>query len=399
MLTTILILAAGMVQQNWYTFESEAKTFRVQLPARPSSTSSRTVTKATGRAQLTTAQLSTANATYTVQVTESAGKIDPQTLDDGIKQFAASKQATLGSVGTIAVDGNPGRQFELLDGQKRSKMRWVVSGNSLFVLSVAAKPGAGLPADADRFLGSLEIGAAKVAATDRRQRDGTAAAAPKPAPSDRAKPDEGEGTEIVFDSSDTAEDKSASASKSPPKATSRKPSGPVKLTISRIPKSAKPYPAENLEDLPRSFFGRDRDGFSDVGPEGAVLVGVRVSYIERFGGPKISSAQPIYRSGTKHYLGRVYGQILGPVTTAFAKPGYAVGGLITHTGLTVDGFRMVYMKVDGDRLDPSDSYNSPWLGDLQGGGPGEVNTKGGLIVGLQGRSGNEVNALGLTMLK
>jgi hypothetical protein len=36
------------------------------------------------------------------------------------------------------------------------------------------------------------------------------------------------------------------------------------------------------------------------------------------------------------------------------------------------------------------------VGDEQGGGPGEVMSKGQLVVGLQGRSGNEVFALGLT---
>jgi hypothetical protein len=148
----------------------------------------------------------------------------------------------------------------------------------------------------------------------------------------------------------------------------------------------------------RSYVGRERDGFRDVGPAGSVLVGVRVSYIERFGGPKVGSAQPIYRSGKNHYLGRIYGSVVGPVTTVVARPGYAVGGLVTHTGLTVDGFGMVFMKVDDDRLDPDDTYNSPWIGDTKGGSPGEVNSNG-RIVGLQGRSGGEVFALGLTTRK
>jgi hypothetical protein len=35
----------------------------------------------------------------------------------------------------------------------------------------------------------------------------------------------------------------------------------------------------------------------------------------------------------------------------------------THTGLTVDGFELVFMRIDGDRLDTSEAYTSPWLGD------------------------------------
>ena len=193
---------------------------------------------------------------------------------------------------------------------------------------------------------------------------------------------------------ETGDDDPNDAGKSPAK----KSNAPVKVTISRMPKSAKPYADRDIEDVSRTF-ARDREGFRDVGPEGSVLVGVRVSYIERFGGPKIRSAQPIYRSGKNYYAGRIYGAPGGPVTTVVARPGYAVGGLVTHTGLTVDGFGIVFMKVDGDRLDPDDTYNSPWIGDRKGGSPGEVTTKGGLVVGLQGRAKNEVNALGLTALR
>ena len=46
------------------------------------------------------------------------------------------------------------------------------------------------------------------------------------------------------------------------------------------------------------------------------------------------------------------GRLLGEETTAVAKPGYAVGAINTHTGLTVDGFEMVFMRIDGDRLTP-----------------------------------------------
>ena len=387
MLTTILVLAFGMVQQDWYTFEPEGKSFRVELPSKPNHTSSRTVNNAAGRSQLTTAQLRTSGAIYSVQVTENSGKVDPKTLDEGIQRFAAAIQGALGTVSTITVDGSPGREFEMTErldeGQKRSKMRWVAAGNSLFMLSVAGKPGAKLPANADRFLGSLEIGAAKEAAGARA----------------RVKAAETEDSEANVKEADTGEDKAKSASKSSGKTAGRKSNAAAKVTISRIPRNAKSYPAEDLEDLSRSYFGKEREGFRDVGPAGSVLVGVRVSYIERFGGPKVRSAQPIYRSGKTHYQGQVYGEVVGPVTTVVAKPGYAVGGLVTHAGLTLDGFRIVFMKVDGDRLDPDDSYNSPWIGDEKGGGPGEVNSKGGLVVGLQGRSRDEIFILGLTALK
>ncbi len=156
---------------------------------------------------------------------------------------------------------------------------------------------------------------------------------------------------------------------------------------------------EGLIDLPATFRGGDRDRFHDVSPAGGVLVGARVSYIMRFGGPKISSVQPIYRVGEKLVDGQRRGGLLGKETTAVAKPGYAVGAINTHTGLTVDGFAMVFMRIDGDRLDSADSYTSPWLGDEKGGSPRDVSSEGKIPLGLQGRAGKEVYALGLIVEK
>jgi len=156
---------------------------------------------------------------------------------------------------------------------------------------------------------------------------------------------------------------------------------------------------DRLAELPASFFGGDNDRFRDVGPTGALLVGVRVSYKDFLGGPKISSVVPLYRSGGGLTEGELHGTVNSAETTAVARPGYAVGGFRTHAGLGVDGFEIVFMKVKGDRLDPSDAYTSPWLGDVHGGSPRDVINPGNLPVGLQGRASGTVRALGLILLK
>jgi hypothetical protein len=381
MFTTFLILAVGMVPQDWYTFAPEGKNFRVDLPSKPNRTLGRTFSNAAGRSQLTAAQSNASDAIYSIQVTENSGRVDPKTLDDGIRRFSEDKGATLGAVKPITVDGNPGRDFEMTErsdeGQIRSRMRWVTSGNLLLMLMAAGKPGAEVPAGADRFLGSLKIGVV----------NGPDAS--------RTAPDRGE---AMAKGPDPAEARPKAAPKAEVRPALRKPVETPKVATTAAPKGAKSYPPEALEDVPRSYLA-EREGFRDVGPAGSVLVGVRVTYVERFGGYKVRSAQPIYRSKTALLEGKVYGEVVGPVQEFVARPGYAVGGLVTHTGLTVDGFRMVFMKVDGDRLNPDDSYNTPWIGDELGGGPGEVASKGGPAVGLQGRSHNEVFALGLTTLK
>src|SRR3954465_9947415 len=96
MMVAVLILASGMVQRDWYAFEPDGKGFRAELPGRPNSTSSRTVTNAAGRSLVTTAQLRAADATYSVQLTEGPARVNPTTLDDGIRRFCEANHAELG---------------------------------------------------------------------------------------------------------------------------------------------------------------------------------------------------------------------------------------------------------------------------------------------------------------
>jgi hypothetical protein len=161
-------------------------------------------------------------------------------------------------------------------------------------------------------------------------------------------------------------------------------------------------PAERPDRFPGSgpSFGRPESPFEDVGPAGALLVGVRYSTHPFGGRPKISSVQPLYRaSATSPTLieGDRHGEVTGAETTAVARPGYAVGAMRNRTGLSLDGFILVFMKVDGDRLDSSDSYESPVLGDSQGGRAAFVPGNRRPAIGVRGRAAKNVNALGLIL--
>ena len=76
------------------------------------------------------------------------------------------------------------------------------------------------------------------------------------------------------DPADPGDAKSSPASDSQGKAATPK-SGPLRFTISRIPRNAKSYPDVDLEDLSRSFVERERDGFRDVGPAGHINAAAR----------------------------------------------------------------------------------------------------------------------------
>lgn len=175
------------------------------------------------------------------------------------------------------------------------------------------------------------------------------------------------------------------------------------LAPGRSPRSTDPPTSGSTADgssgplLPPSFMGDDRDGFRDVAPKDGVLVGVRVRFIQAFGGSMIGALQPIYRVGRITANGQWHGQAMGPASTVLARDGYVVGALSTRTGLILNGFAFTFVRQKGDTIDTGDRYTSPWIGDDQGGGPASVDAQGRRVIGIHGRSEREMRALGLVV--
>jgi hypothetical protein len=138
--------------------------------------------------------------------------------------------------------------------------------------------------------------------------------------------------------------------------------------------------------------------FEDAAPEGALLVGFYLGfgYYINSNNDTIVSLQPIYRVGDKDKLGTVQGTDTRRVIRELARPGYAVGAIHAKATLALDGFYITYMKIDGTRLDPNDSYNSSWLGGPGGEGPTSVSGDGRQVVGVIGRNNRkDVISIGL----
>jgi hypothetical protein len=156
-------------------------------------------------------------------------------------------------------------------------------------------------------------------------------------------------------------------------------------------------PAGYLSAIPEPN-GNPREQFREVTPPRGVLVGLRVGYVDIFGGPKVAMVEPIFQVGNKYIPGKRYGRPTRPEQTVVARPGYAVGAIHTRTGLTVDAFQLIFMRYKDGQLDPDDSYTTNWLGDPRGGGPRLSSGEGKLVVGIHGRSnGREINGLGLVV--
>ncbi|NQT87610.1 protein kinase, partial [bacterium] len=147
-------------------------------------------------------------------------------------------------------------------------------------------------------------------------------------------------------------------------------------------------------ELTRRVGGPGGGWFDDQAEEGGLLVGLHCTAARPFGHHILTAVQPIFRDQKGAILrGGVYGRG-GKGTEFIAKPGYAVGALEVRAGGRVDGLCAIFMRVKDGALDPNDTYKSPWVGGGGGGGT-QLGGTGRLIVGIQGRRGNEVDALGL----
>jgi len=67
-----------------------------------------------------------------------------------------------------------------------------------------------------------------------------------------------------------------------------------------------------------------------------------------------------------------------------AKDGYVVSGITTHSGAGVRKIRFTFSRLDGMKLDESDSYETDFYGEWEGGRVASLSTDGKLPVGLDG---------------
>jgi hypothetical protein len=137
--------------------------------------------------------------------------------------------------------------------------------------------------------------------------------------------------------------------------------------------------------------GFGRDPYTDAAPEGALLVGLEVGLGKFFNLDVVHSVRAVFRAGDKESLGPQHGTNLTRVTRLVAKPGYAVGAMAIKSGANADGLSLTFMRINGDKLDPSDSYESEWLGDPRPGRKTVLTGNGRLVVGIIGTTSKENN--------
>ncbi len=114
-----------------------------------------------------------------------------------------------------------------------------------------------------------------------------------------------------------------------------------------------------------------------------------------------------YRLGrwdNRELVGRVrpiFGPGDGPQpneTSVVAKPGYAVGGMNVEADKYAAAMQLIFMRVTDDgALDPADSYTSEWIGKPSGRQTQMLAGDGTNVIGLCGRQGLILDAVGLVL--
>ena len=146
--------------------------------------------------------------------------------------------------------------------------------------------------------------------------------------------------------------------------------------------------------------------------DGGLLVALKLTW-KKFGKNgeyrEVASLQPEYLTSLGCVKGSVYGTPQQNGLRFLAKQGYAVGALkinfapgSRNKNGRITGLRIIFMRIDGLRLNPKDSYASssfPSDSSVPLDAP-EIGGNGDLAVGLHGSvSGEELHSLGLLLVK
>ena len=136
----------------------------------------------------------------------------------------------------------------------------------------------------------------------------------------------------------------------------------------------------------------------EIPRRGAVLIGFDMTLGRFFNVEPIKSLRPVFLTSAGVVKGQVYGIPSDKPATIRAKPGYAITGLTIKAGLNLDGIRATFMRIDGDQLNPRDSYQGPWVSGTEG-SEQPIDAKGMPVVGVIVRPNDGSVGIGLIHIK
>jgi hypothetical protein len=156
---------------------------------------------------------------------------------------------------------------------------------------------------------------------------------------------------------------------------------PVKLPKPKSPLPRFEYSANAIK-LSSELGSANGEHFKAVAPSGGLLVGLSVVRGTDFGGA-VRGLEPIFQIADHYQRGGLHGHPGDDVKLLLAPPGYAVGGVQVGAGAWMDAVRLVFTRIDGNRLDTTKPEYSEWVGG-NGGSARQVLSDGSPMVGLAG---------------
>src|SRR5262249_36281781 len=126
----------------------------------------------------------------------------------------------------------------------------------------------------------------------------------------------------------------------------------------------------------------------EVAAQGGVLIGLELGYGKFVNNKVVNAMRPIYLTPEGEKKGKWVGATPAAPTTLKAKPGYAVSGITLNTSLGVAGLSLKFAKLDKDRLNLEDNYESQWAGG-EAGTRAVLGGKGYVIVGICGHANDK----------
>jgi serine/threonine-protein kinase len=140
------------------------------------------------------------------------------------------------------------------------------------------------------------------------------------------------------------------------------------------------------------------DPFVEIPREGGLLTGLELGLGTFNRQDVVQSIRGIYQTRQGRYRGRRFGPELSRVVTVEAKPGYAIGELSVRAGAGLDAVTVMFMAIEGRRLNVSRSYRSEQVGGNGGNAPVPISSSGAPVVGIFGRLwGGNAGQLGLVI--
>jgi hypothetical protein len=134
--------------------------------------------------------------------------------------------------------------------------------------------------------------------------------------------------------------------------------------------------------------------FEVTPPEGAALIGLNITLGPYRQYDVVHSVQPVFATASETIVGEMYGKPVGPIVKIRPRPGYIVTGLGIKAEDRIEEIGVQYTRLKKSGLDPKNSYWTRFYG-----GPTQIKiraltSEGKPIVGLIGKSGNEIFTLG-----